>query len=269
MNGEPVVSGLDVTTPNVARMYDAFLGGKDNFAADREAAAKVLAEFPEVRVLAKENRKFLGRAVRFLAEQGVRQFIDIGAGLPSGNSVHEVAAEVSPDARVVYVDHDPVAVAHARALLTGSGRDVAVVQRDMRDPDSILEHPDTRALIDFTRPVGILLLAVLHFLPDSDDPEGVVAKLCARMAPGSYLVVSYLGSGDEKWNDKVAVSKRVYQDASQSYFPRGRDRVARFFEGLELVEPGLVTVAEWRAITPTEQVRRATEYGFAGVARKP
>jgi hypothetical protein len=155
-------------------------------------------------------------------------------------------------------------------VLAGSDPNVAAVQGDMRDPDAILDHPETRALIDFDRPVGILLLAVLHFLPDSDDPEGVVARLRDRVAPGSHLVISYLGSGDtDEWNDKLAVGSRVYENASQKYVARGPGGVARFFEGFELVEPGLVSVASWRDVPADEEVRRATEFGFAGVGRKP
>jgi SAM-dependent methyltransferase len=268
MSAGPSRADLDPTTPNVARMYDFFLGGKDNFTVDREAAARVLAGFPEVEVLARENRRFLGRAVRFAAEQGVEQFIDIGSGLPAANSVHQVAAEVVAEPKVVYADLDPVVVAHARALLAGGTPSVAAVQGDMRQIDAILEHPETKALIDFGKPVAVLLLAVLHFLPDSDDPEGLVASIRDRMAPGSFLIVSYLASGDRAdWNEKLAVSSRVYATASQNYVPRGRDGVVRFFDGFELVEPGLVPVSAWRDTPADEAVRRATEFGFAGVGR--
>jgi hypothetical protein len=163
-----------------------------------------------------------------------------------------------------------VVVSHARALLADGSPTVGAIQGDLRDLEALLGQPEIEALIDFDRPVAVLLLAVLHFLPDSDDPEGVVARIRERMAPGSLLIISYLASGDRAdWNEKLAVSSRVYAEASQNYIPRGRDGVARFFDAFELVEPGLVPVAEWRSEPAGEAVRRATEFGFAAVGRKP
>ena len=241
--------GLDITTPNVARMYDYYLGGKDHFAADREAAEKVLALVPGLRRAVQENRRFLRRVVRFLAaEAGITQFIDIGVGLPTQGAVHEVAREVSPGVRVVYADYDPVVVAHGRALLAVSDLSI-MVRADVRGPAELLALPEVRAHLDLAKPVAITLFATLHFLPDADDPAGIVGRLRDAVAPGSYLAVSHIGT--EFFPDKEALARavEVYEKASERVWPRSREQVLSFFDGFELLEPGVVPKHRWRPET--------------------
>lgn len=243
--------GIDVSVPNVARMYDYYLGGKDNFEADRAAAESVLALVPGLRRSAQENRRFLRRVVRFLAgEAGIRQFLDIGVGLPTQGAVHEVAREVNPGARVVYADYDPIVVSHGQALLTVKDRSV-MVQADLRRPGDLLALPQVRAHLDLSEPVAIGLFAVLHFVPDGEDPAGITATLRDAIAPGSYLAISHIGT--EFFPDKQALAKAaaVYEQASERVWPRGRDQILGFFGGFDLVEPGLVPKHEWRPVTGT------------------
>jgi SAM-dependent methyltransferase len=226
-----------------ARMYDYYLGGKDNFAADREAAEKVLAVLPEGRDMAVQNRAFLRRAVRYLAQAGVRQFLDIGAGLPTQGNVHEIAAEVAGDTRVVYVDNDPIVLAHARALLADGGQ-TRVIQADLRDPESILANPTVRDLIDFSQPAAILLVAILHFIRDSEDPGGIVARLREVLPPGGYLAISH---GTQDFDPDLALrATEFYQQATAPFVLRPRAEIEAFFGDLELVEPGLVQLPMWR-----------------------
>ncbi|SEN15707.1 SAM-dependent methyltransferase [Nonomuraea pusilla] len=234
---------FDPNTPNVARLYDYYLGGKDHFPADRAAAEKILEVAPELRAAARANRAFLGRAVRFLAAQGITQFLDIGTGLPTQGNVHEVAGEVAPGSKVVYVDRDPVVLVHARALLTGRG-DTAVIEGDLRRPEEILKNPDVLGLLDFSRPVGVLLVAILHFIEESDRPDEIIATLRAAMAPGSYLVLSH-GTSDAR-PEAVDRGTEVYRRSTSPLALRGRDRIRELFEGFELVAPGLVWLPEWR-----------------------
>ncbi|MEN3535837.1 SAM-dependent methyltransferase [Microbispora sp. ZYX-F-249] len=235
------IAGIDIRTPNVARMYDYYLGGKDNFAADREAAERVIAAAPVTREVARGNRAFLGRVVRFLAgEAGIGQFLDIGAGLPTRDNVHQVAQRANAAARVVYVDNDPVVLSHARALLATDER-TRVVLGDVRKPGDILTDPEVRSLLDLSRPVAVLLVAVLHFVPDHEDPYGAVRALVDAMAPGSFLVVSHIEHRPE-----LATAAKPYDRANAPVVPRTFDEVARFFDGLELVPPGLVNVRRWR-----------------------
>lgn len=237
-------AGIDVSMPTIARMYDYYLGGKDNFAADRDAAERVLAVAPQARAVARQNREFLGRAVRFLAGAGIRQFLDIATGLPTQDNVHQVAQRVAPDARVVYVDHDPVACAHGRALL--SGPHTTVVEADMRRPEDIIGHPATRALIDFEQPVAVLFIAALHCLTDEDDPVGVVTRFREAMAPGSYLVVSHVSIQDhvEAAQQGAAVYQQSRSTAQMTL--RSREQILAFFDGFEVLEPGLVNLPDWR-----------------------
>jgi hypothetical protein len=244
MTGQAPRAGVyDASTPNPARIYDYLLGGKDHFPADRAAAEELLALVPEARAGARENRDFLGRVVRYLArEAGIRQFLDIGTGMPTQGNVHQVAHKVAPDARVVYVDNDPIVHVHADALLAQPT--TAAVLADLRQPYRITQHPTTRELLDFDRPVAVLLVAVLHFLEDADDPGEVVACLRDAMPPGSYLVVSH-ATGDFRPEVAGKVTA-VYDTASAPLVLRSRAQVARLFDGFDLVPPGLVQPAAWR-----------------------
>jgi SAM-dependent methyltransferase len=258
---------LDVSTPNVARMYDYFLDGKDNFAADRAAADEILALVPAVRRTVLENRRFLRRTVRFLAaEAGIGQFLDIGVGLPTQGAVHEVAHEVNPEARVAYVDYDPVVVSHGNALLAEPDRSI-VVQADLRRPDALLSLPAIREYLDFSRPVALLLVAILHFVGDDDDPGGIMAALSDALAPGSYLVLSHVSNDrlvDKEAGERV---RRLYAESSQPLWARSREQILRFFDGFELVEPGLVPACEWRPVTG-KAAAGVADFGWAGVGRK-
>ena len=241
--------------PNPGRIYNCLLGGKDNYGQDRQAAGQLLAVLPDARAAARANRRFVGRAVRYLAQDaGIGQFIDIGAGLPVPGNVHQVAREVDPRARVAYVDNDPVVVSHARALLcTAPG--VCAFRGDLRDPPGILNHPDLRAVIDLGAPVAIVLGAVLHYIPDEDSPDKLVDMLTAAVAPGSYLVISHATSEDIG-TDAAGQVRELYAQASAPAVFRSRAEVARFFEGLELVPPGIGNVAAWHAdLRPAEPGR--------------
>lgn len=243
------VPGFDPSVPNPARMYDYYLGGKDNFQADREAAEQALSVVPFGRDVARANRQFLARAVTFMAREGIGQFIDLGTGLPTRPNVHEVARSIQPDARVLYVDNDPMVCSHARALLaTNDG--VVAIQGDVRTPQAILIDPVTRALIDFTRPVGVLFVAVLHFLTDDDKPWEHVAEFRWRLASGSMLAVSHITS-DGTPPGVQATIRDVYAEASAPAVFRTRPEIERFFAGLNLVEPGLVDVGAWRSLRPS------------------
>ncbi|MCT9935362.1 SAM-dependent methyltransferase [Planotetraspora sp. A-T 1434] len=235
--------GIDVHIPNAARMYNYYLGGKDNFPVDREAAERVLAVAPEARELARQNRAFMRRAVRYLvAEAGIRQFLDIGTGLPTEGNVHEVAAEVDPGTRVAYVDNDPVVLAHARALLSSTTNTLAV-PGDLRQPQDILDDSELRSLIDFTEPVGILLVAVLHFLTDSDKPAELIARLRDAVPPGSYLVLSHVTAEDHTAAAQKGAA--VYRRANASITLRTRTQITEMFEGFEVLDPGVVRLDEW------------------------
>jgi hypothetical protein len=260
---------IDVTRPHPARMYDYFLGGKDNFAADRATATQVLESWGSVRTGVRENRAFLGRAVRYLAgEAGISQFLDLGTGLPSANNVHEVAQASNPEARVVYADNDPIVLAHARALLASGPRGVtAYLDADIRDPEAILAHPVVRDSLDFGLPIALMLVAVLHFLPDEDDPGGIVRTLTDALPPGSYLVASHATA--EHNPEGLSGAGRAYSRGGLRGAIRTSEEFGDLaFSGLELVDPGVVLVSEWR---PEEPIRplpsEVNTYG--GVARKP
>lgn len=251
---------VDPETPSVARMYDYFLGGKDNFAADRRAAEEVVAALPSVAGVARSNRHFLRRAVRYVADLGIDQFLDLGAGLPTQGNVHEIAQSVHPDARVVYVDNDPVVISHGRALL---GRDerTAVVQADMRAPDQVLGDPTVKRLIDFDRPVCVLFVAILHFLADEEDPAGLVREYREALSPGSHLIVSH-AAVEERRNIEVGTA---YRSASAPFVARTREQVTALLDGVEVVEPGVVRLHEWRP----EGDEYVTDAGWTAVARVP
>lgn len=238
------VAGFDVSVPSTARMYDYWLGGQDNFAADRAAALRVEGAAPGARLMAVENRRFLQRAVRFLAASGVRQFLDVGTGLPTRGNVHEVAQGLDPAARVVYVDNDPMVLAHSRALKTGAG--TLVVQADLREPEVILAR--AAALLDFTEPVAVLLVAVLHFIGEQDKPAACVSVLLDAVPAGSWLVISHVTG--EFSADGAARSAAEYRQVAPGATVRSRPAVLGFFDGLELAEPGLVRISDWRPDAP-------------------
>ena len=262
----PPGSGIDTTTPNVARIYDYLLGGKDNFAADREAARQLIEAIPDVAAIARDNRSFLGRVVRYLATRGgIRQFLDLGGGLPTQANVHDLAQGVAPGARVVYVDNDPVVASHGRALLASGGQ-VGMVFGDLRDPAGILRHPDVLALLDLAQPVAVLCTSTLHFIADEAEPHAIIAEYRDRMAPGSYLAISH-GTLEEDPGGEGGKAETVYRQASSQLHVRPLPEVRRFFDGLELVEPGLTWITEWRPEPGTAPTgRRHSMRG--GVGRK-
>jgi hypothetical protein len=266
--GAPVPE-IDTSRPHSARMYDYFIGGKNHFAADRETAAKVLQNSPSVRIAARENRAFLGRAVQYLAaEAGIRQFLDIGTGLPTTNNVHEVAQAVASSSHVVYVDNDPMVLAHARALLTSApeGR-TAYIHADLRDPLAILADPVTRDVLDFTQPIALMLVAILHFIADKDKPAEIISTLLDALPPGSYLATSHLTTE----HNLVATSagQRAMRGAGIAMQKRDSDEFARLaFSGLELVPPGVVLVSEWRPEGTGPRPTPAEVNCYGGVARK-
>ncbi|TMR94456.1 SAM-dependent methyltransferase [Nonomuraea basaltis] len=255
---------IDPNTPNLARMYDYMLGGKDNLAVDRDAVDRLVAHIPATVPTARANRAFLRRAVRHLAAAGVRQFLDLGSGLPTQGNVHEIVREVSPGAGVVYVDHDPVVAAHARTLLAEAGR-VAFVQADLLRPAELLAGPEVTGLLDLAEPVGVLLVSMLHFIQDADDPQGVVKILRDALAPGSYLVLTHAVATRSREAEKGP--KKVYRGSATG---RTQEEIRAFFGDFELVEPGLVAVTDWR---PDDHllVGEAPLPGYllAGAARKP
>lgn len=264
---EQAPPNVDISRPNMARMYDYALGGKDNFASDREAVQNLFKLAPENAYVPRANRRFLGKAVAFAAEQGIRQFLDLGAGLPSQGSTHEVARPLQPGAHVVYVDCDPVVLTHARAMLAGNNSGLAVIGEDIRHPGRILEHPKTQRLIDFSQPAAVLFVAILHGIPDADDPAGIVAEFVRRLVPGSYVILSHL-TREGQPPDIVAKKEEVFAKSATPMAYRSRDEILRLFNGLELVEPGLTTVTRWREQSPDAQLDAAGSWVLAGVARK-
>jgi hypothetical protein len=239
-------SSIDVDTPSPAGMYDYYLGGKDNFAADRDAAEKALSVVPDGRKVAWANRRFLVRATRYLASKGIDQFIDLGTGIPTSPNVHETAKEIVGGARVAYVDNDPIVTVHNRALLESAGSGIIAVRGDIRYPLNVLANHAVGEVIDFSRPVGILFVAVLHFVTDQQMPYQAVAAFRDRIAPGSYIALSHITS-DGTDPAVVAAIKGVYSNASAPAVFRSRDEILRFFTGFDLVSPGLVQVSEWNA----------------------
>jgi hypothetical protein len=247
-------------------MYDYALGGKDNFAADREAVEKLFSFSPENKYVPRANRRFLGRAVRFAAAQGVRQFLDLGTGLPSQGHVHEVVAEINPDAHVVYVDNDPVVVNHAKALLVDSGS-VTAVEADIRDPEGILANSEVTSLIDFSQPVVLLFVAVLHGIPDRDDPAGIVRAFAGRVSPGSYLILSHLTSEGHP-PALVAQKEEIFARSNAPVSYRSRTEILRMFDGFSLVEPGLTAVTQWRGDELDQKLDAAGQWWLGGVGRR-
>ena len=258
---------FDTTKAHQARGYDYLLGGKDNYAADRAAADAWLKLDPGMAFTARANRAFLGRAVSFLAaEAGMRQFLDIGTGIPTAGNTHEVAQAIAPESRVVYVDYDPIVLAHARALLDSHEAGATeYIDADLRDTGAILSR--ARQLLDFTQPVAITLVSILHAIPDADDPHAIVAKLLDAVPPGSYLAISHVGSDlyqTETRQDLADIADRL---AQQRFTWRSREQVARFFDGTDLVEPGLVRVEEWRPAPATADTQRSSFWCAVGCKR--
>jgi SAM-dependent methyltransferase len=244
-DGLPAADG-----PAIARVYDYLLGGSHNFAADRAAARDFLARWPDAQLTMLANRAFLGRAVRYLAaDAGIGQFLDIGSGIPTMGNVHEIAQQAAPGARVVYVDNDPVAVAHSQALLARNDH-AAAIQADLRRPRQILDHPDLRELLDLSEPAALLLVAVLHFLTDADDPASLVAELRDALAPGSHVVISH-GTTDGQ-PAHVAAAMRQYAQTTAPFQPRSHAEILAFFDGFTLIPPGLVPVPLWRPAQPLD-----------------
>ncbi|MEU3451013.1 SAM-dependent methyltransferase [Streptomyces thermolilacinus] len=260
--------GIDLSVPSVSRIYDYYLGGSHNFEVDREAARRAMEFLPGLPKIMQANRAFMRRAVRHAVGEGVTQFLDIGSGIPTFGNVHEVAQQADPEARVVYVDHDPVAVAHSKAVLEGNERaDIAAA--DLRKPHDILNSPEVARLLDLDRPVALLLVAVLHFLEDTDRPYEAVAELRDALAPGSLIIVTHASfDGIPVPQEQAGGTVGVYRDIRSPLVMRSREEVARFFDGCEMVEPGLVSMPHWRPDTPPEQEDPYAFSGFAGVGRK-
>jgi hypothetical protein len=265
---EPPAVQIDQSKAHAARMYDYMLGGKDHYAADRETAQRAMQSWPAVRTAVRENRTFLARAVRYLvAEAGIRQFLDIGTGLPSGDNVHEVAQRVAPESRIVYVDNDPIVLAHARALLTSEpAGSTAYIQADLREPEKILRHPATREVLDFDQPVALMLVAILHFLVDGDRPAELVRTLLDALPAGSYLVASHVTPEHDP--DGVHGLERTYRQGGVPAQVRNAAEFERIaFTGLEMVEPGVVLVSEWRPDRGHRPAPAEVNW-YGGVARK-
>ena len=262
-------AGVEVRKPHAARVYDYALGGKDNYAVDRALIDKLSAIIPDTPLVARENRAFLGRAVHFLAEAGIRQFLDIGTGLPTQGNVHEVAHGIAPEARVVYADYDSIVIAHSRELLTGIDNAI-VVQKDAREPDDILDDPRVRSMIDFDQPLAVLLVGLLHLVAESDDPAAIVARFRAAMPSGSYLAICHI-SGDHQPPEAVTQWTELFGGMAEPMVPRTHEQIGRFFEGMELVDPGLVKAWEWRPDEPGGVPSPSPRTGWllGGIARKP
>ena len=253
---------------HVARVYDYFLGGKDYFAVDREAAEQAMRINPDIVSTARANRAFLVRATSYLTrEAGIRQFLDVGTGMPTNNNIHEVAQSIAPDARIVYVDHDPIVLSHARALLTSAPEGVTdYLEADLREPGKILA--EAAQTLDFSRPVAIMLIAVLHLIVDADDPYDLVRELIDAAVPGSYVVISHVAS-DIDTGAMISMTNRLNELMEQQAVPRTHQEVADFFAGLDLLEPGLVRVPEWRPASASAAAVRAQMWGAIGRKPKP
>ncbi len=266
-SGQPPKPKLDTSMAHSARVWNYWLGGKDNYAIDREVADQLAEAFPGIRDVARQQRQFLFRAIRYLViEAGIRQFIDIGTGLPTANNTHEIAQGIVPEARVVYVDNDPLVLVHARALLTSNPEGATdYIDADVRDPDTILR--EAASTLDFTQPIALIMLGILGQIPDSDHPHEIVGRLIGELPSGSYLVIN---DGTDTDPVVVEATKGVQENpnAANPYYLRSREQIARYFDGLELVEPGLVSPPQWRP-APSDQGDAAESVDCAGVGRKP
>ena len=256
---------FDTSVPHVARVYDYWLGGKDNFAADRAMGERTLQAYPNLVYSVRANRAFLARTVRFLANQGIRQFLDIGTGIPTANNTHEVAQGAAPESRIVYVDNDPIVLSHAKALLKSTPEGAcAYLDADLRDPDTILAGAANT--LDFARPVAVMLIAVMHFIGDDAEASAIMNRLMAACVPGSYVALSHAAS-DIDAAQMAEMIRRLNESTAEKTTLRDRAGVTRLFDGLELVEPGVIRAAEWRPDTDLEAASPAALWG--GVARKP
>ncbi len=259
-----VPSSVDLDRPSAARMYDYFLGGSHNFAVDREAAKSVEQIFPGMSGAARANRSFLRRAVRYLLSQGIDQFLDLGSGIPTVGNVHEIAQQTNPRARVVYADVEPVAVAHSTALLADNPL-ASAIQADLRDPDSVLGSEEVRAVLDFDRPIGLLMVAVLHFVPDSDEPHEAIARYREVLAPGSFVAISHASwdGVSQEGRESGEQVNAIYRRTDSPLVLRTGAEVAALFDGLEVVEPGVVPLSEWRPDSDDAYIS-----AYAGVGKK-
>jgi SAM-dependent methyltransferase len=254
---------LKIDQPHTARMYDYYLGGKDNFPADRAAAEQALAAFPNARTSSVQNRAFMNRVTRHLAaRRGIRQFLDIGTGLPTSPNLHEIAQSVAPEAQVVYADNDPIVLTHVRALLTSApeGR-TAYIDADVRRPELILEAPELRATLDLARPVALSMIALAHFLPDEENPRAIISALLDALAPGSYFVLTHATADYDDGMERLAAAYRAQGIPAQA---RRREEVLRLFEGVDLLEPGLTTVHRWLPEDETTAGLTDAEVSFYG-----
>ncbi|NVI92501.1 SAM-dependent methyltransferase [Actinomadura sp. BRA 177] len=259
-------NGFDPNVPNIARMYDYYLDGKDHYAADRARADEAIAADPTLVTLIRENRAFLGRAVRYLAEQGIDQFLDIGTGLPTQQNVHQIAQSVNPAARVAYVDYDGQVVAHGRALLAAA-EGTRMIVGDVRDPRAILDDPEVRRLLDFGKPIALLLVATLHFIQDEDDPQGIMDELRDALPSGSHLVLTHASADGVP--DVVAKVVEVYKRTNAPGTPRTEEQVTALFGDFELLDPGLVWAPLWRPERSITLEEALPIWFYAGVGRKP
>jgi S-adenosyl methyltransferase len=260
--------GLDTTRANPARVYDYWLGGTHNFLADRDVGRSVAAVQPMIREIARANRQFLGRAVRFLAGLGIRQFLDVGSGIPTEGNVHEITERVAPGARVVYADIDPIALAHSRAILAGV-RNATIIEADLREPEKLLAEGTVTGMIDLAQPVGLLLVSVLHFISDAEKPGRLVATLRDALAPGSYLVVCH-GTNEGTRPPGQAAERAYNRGSSTDVHVRSGAEILRFFGGFEIVTPGLVYMPQWQPDDPADVPADPTKFwALAGVGRKP
>jgi hypothetical protein len=258
-------AGVETDRPSAARLYDFFLGGHHNYAADRELGRQLLQAEPNARMIVRENRNFLGRAVKYLSDAGIRQFLDLGSGIPTQDNVHEIAQRCDPEARTVYVDNDKGVVAHSKHLLRGNPL-ASVINADLRNPELVLRHPEVRRLIDFSQPVGLLMVTVLHFVPDADNPASVVADYAKALPVGSCLVISH--ATNESAPGAAAKVEDLYKNATSSAHTRTNAEIMRFFDGFELVPPGLVYLPLWRHDgQAAEHPERAWFYAGAGLIK--
>ncbi len=260
-----VPGDIDVQRPSVARVYDYYLGGSHNFEADRELARQIVEMAPDAIPIARANRAFLRRAVRFCVDAGIRQFLDIGSGIPTVGNVHDIAQQLDPDAKVVYVDIDPIAVAHSRAILDGNDN-AAVIQADIRDPEAILGHDECRRLLDLDQPIAVLLVSVLHFVPDTDDPAAIVTAISDAVAPGSYLVFSQVAHQGPP-DPRLDPAKELYARTASQLAVRTRESIEDLLSGWRFVEPGLTYLSRWRPESP-DDVELGGQAFLAGVGRK-